>query len=78
MKKFQSWNMNFHNSYKNIGNLYVHFYSQLIIFWIEILSFGFENINLKFKYQFLNQINLFEFKLKNHIQIKKFEIHIMF
>jgi len=31
---------------------------------IEILIFGFENISVEFKYQILDQISLFKFKLK--------------
>jgi hypothetical protein len=45
-----------------------------MIFWIEILIFGFENINLEFKYQFLNPISLFKFKLKLSYSNQKFEI----
>ncbi len=40
------------------------FLQSIIIFWIEILIFGFENISVEFKYQILDQINLFKFKLK--------------
>jgi hypothetical protein len=47
-------------------------------FWIEILIFRFKINNLEFKYQFLDQINLFEFKLKISYSNKKFEIQIMF
>jgi hypothetical protein len=45
---------------------------------IEILIFRFENNNLEFKYQILNQISLFEFKLKISYSNLKCEIQIMF
>jgi len=48
------------------------------MFWIEILIFGFKNINLKLKYQFLDEISLFEFKLKISYSNQKFEVQIMF
>ncbi len=60
-------------SYKNI-----QFYNQLITFWIEILIFGFENMNLELKYQFLDQRSLFEFKSKISYSNQKFEIQIIF
>jgi len=37
-----------------------------------------KNINLEFKYQFLDQINLFEFKLNISYSNQNFEIQIMF
>jgi hypothetical protein len=40
-----------------------------------MLIFGVKNINLELKYQFLDQINLFEFKLK--IMYSNQEIQIM-
>jgi hypothetical protein len=64
MQTFQSWNIKFHIHIKIFKILNVHFYNRLINFWIEILIFGFKNINLEFKYQNLDQINFFEFKLK--------------
>jgi len=68
--KFSELKYKFWYSSKNIQNENVHFYNQLIIFWIELLIFGFKNINLEFQYQFLDQISLFEFKWKYHIEIK--------
>jgi len=58
--------MNFSQSWNKISysNLKCPFYYQLIIFWIEILIFGFKNNVLEFKYQFLDQIFFFEFKYK--------------
>jgi hypothetical protein len=35
-------------------------------------------MNLEFKYQFLNQRSLFEFKLKISYSVKNFEIQIIF
>jgi hypothetical protein len=43
-----------------------------------MLIFGFKYINLEFKYQFLDQINHFKFKLKISYLNQKFEIQIMF
>jgi len=54
------------------------FCNQLIIFWTEILIFGFQNINVKLKYQVLDQISLFKFKLKISYSNQKFEIQITF
>jgi hypothetical protein len=48
------------------------------MFRIEILIFGFENINLEFKYQFLDQINLLKLKLKKSYSNQKFEIQVFF
>jgi hypothetical protein len=53
MKKIQIWNIKFDIHIKIFKIKIFHFYNQLI-FWIEILIFGFENINLEFKYQFLD------------------------
>jgi len=75
---FSELKYKFSHSYKNIQNLNVHFYNQLIIFWIEILIFGFQNINLEFKYHFFRSKSLFEFKLKISYSNQKFEIQIMF
>jgi len=50
----------------------------LIIFWIEIIIYGFENINLEFKYEFSDKISIFEFKLKISYSNQKFETQIMF
>ncbi len=69
MNFFQSWNIKFHIHIKILQKKFNPFYNQLIIFWIERLIFGFENINLIFKYQFLDQIGLFELKWKYHIWI---------
>jgi len=52
--------------------------SIVIINWFEILIFGFKNINLKFKYENLDEISLCEFKLKISYSNEKFEIQIMF
>jgi len=54
------------------------FLQSIIIFWIEILIFGFENINVKFKYQILDQISLLKFKLKISCSNPKSKIQIMF
>jgi hypothetical protein len=54
MKIFQSWNINFHIHIKVFKIKMSILNNQLIIFWIDILIFGFENINLKSKYQFLD------------------------
>jgi hypothetical protein len=59
----------FSYSTKNIQNLNGHVYNQSIIFWIEILFFGFENNDLEFKYQFLDQIIFLSLNIKIHIQI---------
>jgi hypothetical protein len=48
------------------------------IFWIEILIIGFENISVELKYQILDQMNLFKFKLKISCSNPKFKIEIMF
>jgi hypothetical protein len=54
------------------------FLQTIIIFWIEILIFGFENISVKFKYQILDQISVFKFKLKISCSNPKSKIQIMF
>jgi len=45
---------------------------------IEILIFRFKNNNLEFNYKILDQINIFEFKLKISYSNLKCEIQIMF
>ncbi len=75
---FSKLKYKFPYSYKNIQNENVQFYNQLITFWIEILIFGFENMNLELKYQFLDQRSLFEFKSRNHIQIKNLKFKFSF
>jgi len=45
---------------------------------IEILIFRLKNNNVEFKYQILDQISLFEFKLKILYSNLKCEIEIMF
>ncbi len=54
------------------------FLQWIIIFWIEILIFGFENISVEFKYQILDQISLFKLKLKISCSNPKSKIQIMF
>ncbi len=77
MKKFQSWNINFIFILK-YSKLKCPFLQSIIIFWIEILIFGFENISVEFKYQILDQISLFKFKLKISCSNLKSKIQIMF
>jgi hypothetical protein len=61
--------------YSKLKCLILH---QLIIFWIEILIFGLKSINLEFKYQNLDEISLFKFKLKISYLYQNFEIQITF
>ena len=77
MKKFQSWNINF-NIYIKIFKIKMSIFTNNYNFWIEILIFGFENINVEFKYQILDQISLFKFKLKISCSNPKSKIQIMF
>jgi hypothetical protein len=46
------------------------------IFWIEILIFRFENNNLEFKYQFLDQISFLNLNNNFQIQITIFNIEM--
>jgi len=77
MKKIQSWNINFIFILK-YSKLKCQFLQSIIILCIEILIFGCENINVEFKYQILDQINLFKFKLKISCSNPKSKIQIMF
>ena len=77
MKKIQSWNINF-NIYIKIFKIKMSIFTNNYNFWIEILIFGFENINVEFKYQILDQISLFKFKLKISCSNPKSKIQIMF
>ncbi len=77
MKKFQSW-IFFIIFILKYSKLKCPFLQSIIVFWIEILIFGFENISVEFKYQILDQINLFKFKLKISCSNPKSKIQIMF